>query len=263
MIKFLLKKSLFDGLENLMNVILTNLGFMIVILGLYFTMMAFDGMSWLGIIICLILFFGFSIYTLGVSGMNYGTSCYKKNSWLTFKQAVKEHFNAGVFFFLCIALIFLTIALIIPFYLSIGGIFGSFFAMSTVWIDLILVLSLQYFFPLTFYVSNDDASLKGSFYTIKKGFQLLNGNIGFTVFVFVYSVLNIVLSFFLGFIIPGFSGVNIFHMNSLRILKQKYDWIESNKVFDWDFVLAQDVEILGNKKITDVIFPARKRKEED
>lgn len=265
MIGFLLKKSLFDGVESLMNVIFTNLGFMVFIFGLYFTMMAFEGMSWLGIIICLVLFFGLSIYTLGVSGMNYGVSCYKKSRWTVFWPTVKEHFNAGLFFFFCVALIFLTIAIIIPFYLAIGGILGGFLAMSTVWIDIILVLSLQYFFPLTMYVENDDHTLKGSFYTLKKGFQLLDRNIGFTLFVLLYTALNMVLSFILGFIIPGLSGVNIFHMNALRVLKQKYDWIEEKKVFDWDFVLEEDREILGNKKLIDVLFPSRRKRnsEED
>lgn len=263
MIKFLLKKSLYDGLESLMNVIFMNIGFMVFILGLYFTMMAFDGMSWLGIIICLVLFFGLSVYTLGVSGMNYGTSCYKKSGWSTFSQAIKEHFNSSVFFFCCIGLVFLTIAIIIPFYLSLGGLIGSFLAMSTVWIDVVLILSLQYFFPLTMYVKNDDLTFKGSFYTLRKCLQLLNHNIGFTVFVFIYSAINLVISFFLGFIIPGLCGVNIFHMNCLRILKQKYDWIEAKKVFDWDFVLAEDVEIMGDKRILDVIFPARKKRREE
>ena len=82
--------------------------------------------------------------------------------------------------------------------------------------------------------------------------------------VFLYSLIMMIISFFVFFILPGFAGIVLAHVNALRLRLYKYDWLEEHpeiantkarKNVPWETLIEKDKETLGPRGFKSFIFP--------
>lgn len=147
---------------------------------------------------------------------------------------------------------------VIPWYLNQGNMLGILLSAFIGWFLVIGVLSLQWYFPLK-------SQLKGGFKkTLKKCFLIFFDNTGFSIFLFLYSAVLAVMTPFLAFLMPSFTGIIMAQNNALRLRMYKYDWQEEHpglspkevtKLVPWDELLAEDKETLGPRTFRSFIFP--------
>ena len=80
----------------------------------------------------------------------------------------------------------------------------------------------------------------------------------------LYSAVLIIITPFLAFLAPGFSGLLLAWNNAFRLRMYKYDWMEQHpeipiqtarKQIPWDELLAEDRETVGSRSIRNLIFP--------
>lgn len=96
---------------------------------------------------------------------------------------------------------------------------------------------------------------------LKASFALLLDNFGFTLFVTVWELVALGLSFFLAFLLPGFGGAALARVEAFRLRMRKYEWLESlpagaaRRPVPWKELLADDEERLGKRTLRSLIFP--------
>jgi uncharacterized membrane protein YesL len=254
MVGFFIKKSFFDGWDHLFTLILLNLAF-IALLALGFVLPgAIGAPSWLSI-------------TLGVISLAAGAVCWSTcvhalvgiadfgsfqfaELWGFVKKSLVPGLQVG--FLLVVGYFIVSVGL--PFYLSIGGILGALAAGVIFWCAIILLLAIQYYIPLR-------ARLGGGLRkNLRKSFIIFFDNPGFSIFLFLYSSVTLVLSLFLAFLLPGFAGVALAQNVALRLRLYKYDWLEANsgagrRQIPWDELLTEDEELVGKRTLKGMFFP--------
>lgn len=255
MIGFLIKKGFFDLWDNLLFVVLMNIGFVVPLALVYASAVAVDYSMVLSIIIMVIAVLIFSLYSLGVSAVTFGYSRYKKGGFAAFKEAFRFHIgHAFLHFGICIVIGF-TIMFGIPFYFSIGNYFGLIMGMILFWIIVAIVMALQYFFPLCFHMEAD-SPLK----TLKKCFLVVSDNFGATMFLLLRTVFDLVLTILTASLIPGLGGISLSRMDTVRLLMKKYDFLEANpeatrKDVNWEDLLYEERQLVGPRSLKSMIFP--------
>jgi hypothetical protein len=117
-----------------------------------------------------------------------------------------------------------------------------------------LLLALQYYIPIR-------SRLGGGFKkNIKKSFLIFLDNPGFSLFLFLYNLVGLALSFFLVGLLPGFAGVALAMDGALRLRLYKYDWLETHpeanrKELPWEELIAEDRELVGKRTLKGMFFP--------
>ncbi|MCI1209979.1 MAG: hypothetical protein LKF96_11095 [Treponema sp.] len=146
----------------------------------------------------------------------------------------------------------------LPYYFSIGNLFGFTLGMILFWFEVLCLLALQWFLPVRALMHNDFKKC------LKKSFIIFFDNPGFSFFMFLYNTVLAVLSVILFFILPSVSGITLALVNALRLRLYKYDWLEAHpelttraeqKKVPWDELLADDDEMVGHRTFKSFIFP--------
>ena len=177
-----------------------------------------------------------------------------------FIKNLKAGWPAGLTMGLAVFLLYLMIKEngIIQFYLSMDSMLGLFLAAVIFWTMVIALLSLQFFFTIR---ARLDTKLRKVF---KKSFIIFFDNPGFAIFIFLNSVVSLVLSAFFALLIPGPAGMLLFTDEALRLRLMKYDWLEANpesvpskkrRKIPWDAILIEEREKTGNRSFKSFIFP--------
>ena len=148
----------------------------------------------------------------------------------------------------------------IHFYYNMGNLFGLFLSSVMFWFLLTVVLALQWFLPIQAQLGNKFKK------TLKKCFIIFFDNIGFSVFMFLYTLILAGISYFTATLIPGFAGILLSYNNAFRIRLYKYDWLEEHEEelkqhgkrkvrIPWGELIADDRETLGPRTLKSFIFP--------
>ena len=134
------------------------------------------------------------------------------------------------------------------------------FLSSVMFCLLTVVLALQWFLPIQAQLGNKFKK------TLKKCFIIFFDNIGFSVFMFLYTLILAGISYFTATLIPGFAGILLSYNNAFRIRLYKYDWLEEHEEelkqhgkrkvrIPWGELIADDRETLGPRTLKSFIFP--------
>lgn len=255
MLGFFIKKAFFDGWDNLIVMVLYNLGFVVFLFAFWFSLSLGVTSEILAIALLLIVLFLFSLYLGGVSKVTHAFSNYEHDSFYNFKEGIKRNFRHSVLYFLILSLIFLLVFFVMPFYASITSLVGLFITVILFWFVLAFLLSLCYYFPLT-EVLPGDRPLK----TLKKCFVILLDNFGFSVFFGIYRLVLFVLTIATMGLIPGGAGLALSHQVAIKLIMQKYDYMEANPGVDrkhlpWEDILYEEREKVGPRSLKNMIFP--------
>lgn len=255
MIGFLVKKGFFDVWDNLISLIVMNLGYLgvlgLIVLSSYVGESSVAGGY--GLIALALLYM--SLYSLGTSGVTFGLSRYKKLGFRAFKDAFRNRFSHAVLhFFLCFAIV-LCVLIVIPFYFSMQNMLGLCLGMLLFWVILALVLALQFYYPLCFHCEADSPVT-----TLKKCFAVFGDNLGTSFFLVLRTVIDLALTVLTASLIPGFSGIGLSRMDTVRLLMKKYEFLSNNpgttkKDIDWEDLLYEEKELVGPRSLKGMIFP--------
>jgi hypothetical protein len=254
MIGFFLKKSFFDGWDNLFTLVFLNLGFVLVI-GLGVLLPGALGVpAWLGYSAGFLAIMALSVWWSACVFALRKVADFGTVKLSDMPQALRDGLVPGlqVGIFLIAGWILLSVGL--PFYLSKGGMLGALAAGVLFWCAVIVILSIQYYIPLR-------ARLGGGLRkNLRKSLLLFFDNGPFSIFLFFYNVLGLALSLPLAFIMPGPAGAALALDVALRLRLYKYDWLEANpdarrRSPPWAELLAEDRELVGHRTLKGMIFP--------
>lgn len=258
MIGFFLKKNFFDGWDHFLPLAGFNI-VLIVVIFLFFTLIY--ALSSIPILAFCTLGAGclvFGVLLLTISNMTAQIADYKSFSIKDIMEEMRQAWLHGSLFAGLELLSFALISITIPYYFALKNFLGFFLGISVIWIFIIIQLSLLWFFPIR-------SRLESNFRKcLKKCFIIFFDNTGFTLFMVIYSLILIVLTPFLAFLMPGFSGLLLAWNNAFKLRMYKYDWLEQHpeiplkiarKQIPWDELLAEDRETVGTRSIKNLIFP--------
>lgn len=258
MIRFFMKKSLYDGWDTLIAILLINALISALALGGWF-LAAFVGDSpLLALAAFVIAASALGHIALAASHSFARVSAYKSFSWKTFAQDLSQSFPHGFLYSLMMALVFGVVTVSVPYYLALGGIPGYALFAVTLWLASILALSLQWFLPIRSQLE------KGFVRAVRKSFIVFFDNPGLSCFLLGYSCALTLLSFVTMFSVPGLCGVVLAQNEAFRLLMHKYDWIEKHpeldyqtarKAIPWDELLVGERETLGERSLKSFFLP--------
>ena len=256
MIGFFIKKAFFDGWDNLIGLVLFNIGYIVSMFVLFWLSMTAGQNNWVigygALILSIILV---SILMGGTAAVTHNYSNYQHDAWAAFRNGVKRNIRHSLLFSLILILFFANLFLIIPFYASFGSIPGYILAVILIWVEVIILFSLPYYFPLMNLLPGDRA-----FKTAKKCLLIVGGNMGFTLFYLLYSIFCLAVSAFTMGIVPGLTGMQLAAQDAMKLLMYKYDYLEENpdadmKHIPWDDLLYDEKEKVGPRSLKSMIFP--------
>ncbi|HLW21808.1 MAG TPA: hypothetical protein VKZ39_01315 [Sphaerochaetaceae bacterium] len=252
---FFIKKAFFDGWDNLISLVTLNLGYLVVLGGVYGALellpVSFAG----GVALAVVSLALHAFYTGMVSVHVKEFAYYSRPGFSEFKAGFMKIWRHALLQLL-VNLVLATLTLfIIPFYLSYGSIVTFFIAILMFWVALALAMAMMYFYPLATHMPKD-RPLK----TLKKSLIIVADNIGFSLFFGFYHLVNLLLTLFFATIIPGASGIMLSRQVAMKLLMFKYDYIEEHpetlkKDIPWEELLFDERENIGHRTLKGMIFP--------
>ncbi|AEC01959.1 hypothetical protein [Parasphaerochaeta coccoides] len=257
MVGFFIKKAFFDGWDNLIGLVVHNLGFLLVFVGAYggMSLMAIDGYSVVGIIALVIISAVYSFYCAVVSWQTCLYADYKREGFRALKEGFSRLWRHGVLHFFINTALILIVFFVLPFYFLQNTTLAFIFGMFVFWVFVIVGLAMQYFFPLACRMSGD-RPMK----TFRKCFILLADNLGFSLFLIFHGIISGVLSLVLVGLTPGTGGILLSRQVAVKLLMFKYDYLEEHPETDrkhipWEDLLFDEREKVGHRSIKNMIFP--------
>lgn len=259
MIGFYLKKNFCDGWDNMLQMLVVNLVFMLYVAAAFFAVSAVAAHNTgIGILLSIAAIGGGMILVFAYGANAAAIANFESLSLKDFFAAIPGCAKDGFLFGVIVGVIFTAGFVGIPGYLSMHSMVGLALAIVLFWLELLAVLSLQWFLPIRSLMHNDFKKC------LKKCFIIFFDNTGFSIFIALYSLFLMVFSVLLFFLLPSVTGVILAHINALRLRLYKYDWLEKHpelktrkdqKNIPWDELLQEDKDILGPRKFKSFIFP--------
>ena len=260
MLGFCIRKAFYDGLDHILNLAAMNLFYILLLLAFYLagginlqehTAISLTLLSLIVLIYC--------IYSAGVyrSAFAYGKDL--KTGPRLFFQAIREKLKYALLHYLITMLILVGSLIVAPAWLSLGSMTGYFIGTLILWVALALILAMQYYYPLCYYCPD-----KGPVQVFKLCFAFFLDNIGYTLFLLLRTVFDIVISVLTAFLAPGLAGVAVSQTTMTRLLIIRYEYLDNNvgitkKQADWTEVLFDETERFGKRNLLDAVFPRRRR----
>jgi uncharacterized membrane protein YesL len=253
MFGFLIKKTFFDMWDNLIRIVILNLGFILVLAVIVYLPLLFRAAPPLFAVALALGVALLFVYSGVVAKLTSMIADYDRPEFSSFLPALRATYASSLLFAaLNIALIFL-LSVAFPVYGRIKSLVGPLASSFLFWVAVFWVLALQYFFPI-------QARLDRKFRKIiKKMFLLLLDNPLFSIGLFIGTVLIAVLSVFTALLLPGIASVFLWWNVALKLRLYKYDYLEKNpesrKTIPWDALLTDDRERVGKRTLKGMIFP--------
>ena len=254
MIGFMIKKAFFDMWDNMLPMVLMNLGFLV--LGACFiyvpSLLIFNTfLSMAGLAVCIILI---NIYAGAVSYAVGRFADYQTVSFKDFFSYFKETITSSLTLGVTVALEIIILAVTFPFYFNMGGFLGLGAMALIFWMAVIWTFAIQYFFAVR---SRLDKSIKKIF---KKCFILFFDNTLLSIGLGIGAVIILTISLLTAFILPGPASLLLWYQVALKLRLYKYDYLEENPEADkrkipWAALLIEDKDKVGPRSLRGMFFP--------
>ena len=253
MFGFLIKKTFFDMWDNLIRMIIMNLGF---ILLLALIALSANLLRSTPPALVAALAVGIAIlftYSGVASWIATQIADYSRPEWHEIWKVLKATYPTSLLFALLNMLLAFLFGVGFPIYGSFKTFVGPLASSFLFWILVFWVLAFQYFFPL-------QSRLERHFFKIlKKMFLLLLDNPLFSFGLLLVSLIILVLSIFTAFLLFGIGTILLCWNVALKLRLYKYDHLERNpddrRHIPWDALLTEDRERVGKRTLKGMIFP--------
>jgi hypothetical protein len=254
MIGFLIKKTFFDGWDNLFRLALINIGFIASAAIPVFLSPALAGIPALSIIVLAAGILWCCVYLAAASSSLRALSDNRSFGFGDFFANLKTAWPAGLVIGALSFIGVLVVSVALPFYLGMKSPVGILFAAIIFWLTVITTLALQFFFAIHFRLGDNIPK------ALKKCFIIFFDNPGLCLFAFIHNIVIGIISLFLAFIAPGPAGILLFLDEAFRLRLLKYDYLEENpganrKQIPWDALLIDERERTGTRTLRNFIFP--------
>lgn len=252
---FLVKKAFFDMWDNFLSVILMNLGFIILMTIPILLPAPLAGISvalaLIAQVIGILLLF---VYGGGVSMACRSIANYERPEFKEFFQHIKDTWVSSLVLGGIFVAIIVVLWIGIPVYAAMGNMLGLAALVFLFWALVIWLLAAQFYFPIRAQLDSKIGKI------IKKSFIIFFDNTIFAVMVGIGTILIALGSVFTALLIPGITGVLLWHQDALKLRLLKYDYLEKNPEADrknipWDALLIDDRERVGKRTLRGMIFP--------
>lgn len=253
MFGFLIKKTFFDMWDNLIRMIIMNLGFILLLalIALSANLLKNNPPA-----LVAALAVGIAIlftYSGVASWIVAQIADYSRPEWSEIWKVLKATYPTSLLFAVLNMLLAFLFSVGFPIYGSFKTFIGPLASSFLFWILVFWVLAFQYFFPL-------QSRLERRFFKIlKKMFLLLLDNPLFSFGLFLVSLIILVLSIFTAFLLFGIGTILLWWNVSLKLRLYKYDHLEHNpedrRRIPWDALLTEDRERVGKRTLKGMIFP--------
>ncbi|MBO4858886.1 MAG: hypothetical protein J5527_10275 [Treponema sp.] len=273
---FILKKNFCDAWDNLLSVVITNILFLLSGLGILLLSATFtnkcaetitDG-AFYGIQLLIMLF---GLIVLSIIAFAYGEVAariadFKGITILDFFKEIPGVLKDAILFAILVtAIIFVSGYSLNYYFIQQQSVFGICVGALLFWIDIFIILSLQWFIPLRSTMHNKFGK------TLKKCFIIFFDNTGYSILLAINNLVMMALSVLLIGLVPSIAGIAIAKQNALRIRLYKYDYLEEHpelktkkerKQIPWEELIYEDRETLGPRKLRSFLFPWKDDKEQ-
>ena len=249
MYKLLLKKSFFDGWDNILFLCLSNIVFAACVAAV-----AVTGKT----VVLLVSVLVFSFHLLGVNGAAFNfVRC--KGGWAEgYAKAIRKAGHLAVFYVAMILCAYIVLY-VAPMYMSFGDLVWYTLGVFMFSCGIILFLVMIYYFPLCLALEND-----GPFKTLKKCFIVFFDNFKFSVYLWLKNICDLTLSVFTVLLMPGFSGLCISTNTAVYFMMLRYDYMEEKKVgkhnVSADMYLSSLSEQYSERNLHTLFFPWKTNK---
>lgn len=260
MIKFWIKKSFWDGWDNLIPSFIYNIGCMAIVALYLFIVTGFgqDNVLVFFAITALFLLL-FVIYIFGVAGITRQWSLYTPSWGQGFLDAIKENVGNIVLFYVIALLAFAIITILIPFYLQSMSFVGLFVAFLELWVVIVALMAMQYFVPLSI-ILNDRKPL----FILKQCFVLTLDNKLFTLLLSIRTIFDFLISALSFFFIPGLSFLSLSHMDAVKLLHLRYKYMNEHHTNKKDVnlfeMLKEEESNIGERNFRSLFKPWKNQK---
>ncbi|MDR2841974.1 MAG: hypothetical protein LBV52_02100 [Spirochaetaceae bacterium] len=250
MIRFLIKKTFYDFLDNAFILALLNLIFLVLSAIPFLLPHLFEmavpikiAVFICGLFIC--SWYG-SIVLYGVSSI----SDYKTFSFKHLKDSVKKTPICGICITVLLCFVIVSVNFILPFYLLLDSMPAFIFASLVFWLTFFAIVTFQFFLSVRLRLNSNIIE------TIKKCFIIFFDNKCFCIFCFFCGFTLIVFSVITGFLFPGPAGLILFFDEALRLRLLKYDTEKtgSTKIL-WNILLKEECEKTPHRSLRTIFFP--------
>lgn len=233
-----------------------NLGYTLFLLAFYGAGQLLSFSVPLAILAWAVLLLGVSFYTAYVSCRTFTWSEVRSLEEGEIKAFMKRAVGHTFLFFGYLVLMVLGVAVIVPFYFMAAGETGNtlWFILGAVfaWFMLFLFMAFMYYWALAIQFPEDKPSQ-----TLKRSFAFLLSGIGFSFFLLIYSIVNIVLSVVFVTLFPSVVGLSEAYASAVRLQYLKFKFREENPSAPKNDVsyLKDEEEKLGKRTLKSMIFP--------
>lgn len=259
MFGFLIKKNFCDGWDNLLSLVITNVLFLFIGIGLVFVNAVAHGYLLLEIIAFMLTCIILSIFAFAYGDSAAAIADFKGIRYLDYFKAIPGVLKDAVLFGLMCSIVIMISGFSIHYYLTqANSTFGLCVGIVIFWMDIFFFISLQWFIPLRSIMHNNFRKC------LKKCFIIFFDNTGFSIAVAFYNIILLAFSVvFLGFL-PSVAGILIADTNALRLRLYKYDYLEEHpelttkkeqRNIPWEDLIYDDREALGPRKFKSFLFP--------
>ena len=179
---------------------------------------------------------------------------YKQPGFSDIGRFLKESFASSLLLAAVVGVYAFVVAIAFQFYGGLKNLAGPLAIALLFWVTVGWVFASQYFFPIQ---SRLDRKFRKIF---RKMFLVFFDNPGFSIGLFICTVIAVVLSVFTAFLLPGLSTILLLWNVAFKLRLYKYDWLEQNpgankKKVPWDALLVEDRERVGKRTLKGMIFP--------
>lgn len=254
MFGFFIKKWFFDFWDNMIRIVLVNLGFIALLGVAVYVPFLLRFSTVLSMVSAAVVIVIFNLYVGGAARFVSEIADYNGPGFKDFIEYVKEVWKSTIAVSVITLLQLFLVVFAMPFYISLGGTMGLIALSIIFWASVVWWLAFQYFFPVR---SRLDTNIKKVF---KKSFLLLFDNTMFSLGMAIFTLIVLVLSIFTALLLPGFASLLLLHQVGTKLRLYKYDYLEENPQADrknipWDSLLYDEKERVGHRSLKGMIFP--------
>lgn len=251
----MIKKWFFDYWDNFFHFTIINIVFvlsLLIPLGIPAWTVSFS--TALSIIILILGLLWLGILTSASALYINEIAQFRKPEAREFLGFIKQGLPYGLLYAGLWAFMFFLLYIVLPFYLSFEGLVSIASFALMFWTLVLLILAMQYYFPIMAQLEKRPLKI------LRKIFIVAFDNMLFTIFLFLFSILILVVSGLTAFLFFGPGGMILIAQVGFKLRLYKYDYLEENpeanrRRIPWARLIHEDSQRVGARSIRGLIFP--------